>query len=427
MEIKFSKKYKNLFKLLQNEYPEVDTIVITGGRSSAKSFVVAVFSLIGLVEYAWNILYTRFTNISIIDSIKPEVDDKIELLNYQNKAISTNTHIEYKGNRIAFKGIKTGSKQQTANLKSLSGFNVFVVDEAEELPDYETFEKVFLSIRSKDKRNLTLLLLNPTSVHHWIFRHFFLKRNVEAGFNGVKDNIMYIHTSYLDVPKEYIAKNIITYYETLKASDPKKYEQIVMGGWTEAVEGRVFNNWKQITFAEYLAINQKEVYAIDWGKNHKMGIVKGKFDTYKNNFYVHELNYKSENELLAELNEHERQIVNTSEGGIIIHTLTKLGIPKDAIIVCDSAVPDNVFLLRKFGWGYAYGIDKPKGSVMAGISLLHNTNVFYTETSKGIDYEFRNYAYANDRLGIVDDEVIKLNDDVMDPTRYLRRHFEKNK
>lgn len=427
MEIKFSRKYQNLFKLLQNDFEQVDTVIITGGRSSAKSFGVAVFSLLGLVEYGWNILYTRFTNVSIVDSVKPEVDDKIDLLNYQNKAISTNTHIEHKGNRIAFKGIKTGSKQQTANLKSLSGFNIFVVDEAEELPDYETFEKVFLSIRSKDKRNLTLLLLNPTSVHHWIYRYFFLKRNVEAGFNGVKDNVMYIHTSYLDVPKEYIAKNILTYYETLKTEDYKKYEQIVLGGWTEAVEGRVFNNWKQTTFKEYINLPLKEVYAIDWGKNHKMGIVKGKLDTYNNNFYVHELNYKSENELIAELNNNERQIVNTSEGGIIVYTVTKLGIPKDAIIVCDSSVPDNIFALRRAGWEYTYGIDKPKGSVMAGITLLHNTNVYYTEESKGIDYEFRNYAYAVDRLGIVDDEVIKLNDDLIDPIRYLRRHFENNK
>ena len=98
------------------------------------------------MQHFWNVLYTRFTNVSIIDSIIPEVDDKIELLNYQNYVNSTNTHIESNGNRIAFKGIKTGSKQQTANLKSLFGFNCFVVDEAEELPDYETYEKVFLSI-----------------------------------------------------------------------------------------------------------------------------------------------------------------------------------------------------------------------------------------------------------------------------------------
>lgn len=426
-KIKFSVKYENLFKLLNNDFNEVDTIIITGGRSSAKSFVVAVWSLIALVKHKYNILYTRFTNISIVDSIKPEVDDKIELLNFQNTVNSTNTHVEYLGNRIAFKGIKTGSHQQTANLKSLSGFNVFVVDEAEELPDYETYEKVFLSIRSKTKRNLTILILNPSSVHHWIYRKFFNERQIDGGYNGIYKNVMYIHTSYLDVPQEYIADNIKAYYNELKQTNEKKYNQIVLGGWTDAVEHRVFNNWSRISFAEYLTINLKEVYAIDWGKNHGFGIIKGKMDYYKNNLYVHELNWKSENLLLAGLTDIERQRIGESEGGIIIYMCQKLGIPKNAYVVCDSAVPDNILLLRRFGWESAYGIDKPKGSVMAGITLLQNTNVFYTNESRGIDYEYQNYSYFKDRLGVVDDEVIKANDDLIDPIRYLRRHFEKIK
>ena len=425
MEIKFSKKYQPLFKLLNDEkFKEVDTVIITGGRSSAKSFVVACLSLIGLVSKAWNVLYTRFTNVSIIDSIKPEVDDKIELLGYKNVVTSTNTHIEYNGNRIAFKGIKTGSKQQTANLKSLSGFNIFIVDEAEELPDYETFEKVFLSIRSKEKRNLTILLLNPTSVHHWIFRKFFEDRKVDAGSNLIKDNIMYIHTSFLDVPEEYIADNIKRYYRMLKETDEKKYNQIVLGGWTEAVEGRVFNNWKRNTFKEFINLPFKSFFAVDWGKNHKFGIVELKYDPYTNTLYCHQRNYYSENELLEMLEPDERAKIN-DYGGIIIHTFNKLGIATKADIVCDSAVPDNILLLRDYGWEYAYGIDKPKGSVMAGISLLHSTNVFYTEESYGIDLEVKNYSYANDRLGIVDDEVIKAYDDTIDPIRYGRRHAER--
>jgi phage terminase large subunit len=425
MKIKFSKKYKVLFELLNEKHPQVDTVILTGGRSSAKSFAIALVCLMGLVEKKWNVLYTRFTNASITDSVKPEVDEKITLLQYENKVISTNTHIESSGNRIAFKGIKTGSKAQTANLKSLSGFNVFVVDEAEELPDYETFEKVFLSIRSKEKRNLTFLLLNPASVHHWIFRFFYSGRNIEAGFNGIKDNVCYIHTSYLDVPKEYIADNIKVYYQQLLETNEKRYNQIVLGGWTEAVEGRVFNNWQRNTYAEYLKIPLRPIYGIDWGKNHKMGIVECKFDSYTNTMYSHELNYLSENELLAGLTPMESMLMNQM-GGVIIWIVTKLGIPKDSVIVCDSARPDNIRLLRSYGWEYAYGIDKPAGSVMAGITLLQNTNVFYTIESKGIDLEFRNYAYALDRLGVVDDEVIKAFDDLLDPKRYVRRYFEKN-
>lgn len=425
MQIKFSKKYKPLFEILSGKTPEVDTIIITGGRGSAKSYVISVFSLIALVQHKWNVLYTRFTNVSIIDSIKPEVDDKIELLNFENYVNSTNTHIESQGNRIAFKGIKTGSKQQTANLKSLFGFNCFVVDEAEELPDYETYEKVFLSIRSKDKRNLTILILNPASVHHWIFRHFFIGMNVDAGSNLIKDNICYIHTSYKDVEREYLADNIVNYYQQLKIKDEKKYNQVVLGGWTEAVEGRVFTNWTRNTYQDFIKLPLKSFFGVDWGKNHKFGIVELKYDRYSNTLYCHQKNYLSENELLVKLEPIELANIN-NEGGIIIHTFRKLGIPFDADVICDSAVPDNILLLRDYGWEYAIGIDKPKGSVMAGITLLQSTNVVYTDVSDGIDLEFKNYSYANDRLGIVDDEVIKAFDDIIDPIRYGRRYIENN-
>lgn len=423
-EIVFSQKYLPLFEILQGEHPEVDTVLLTGGRGSAKSFLTSIFSLTALVDFQWDVLYTRFTNVSITDSIKPEVDDKIDLLCLENKVISTNTHIQnFLGNRIAFKGIKTGSKQQTANLKSLSGFNCFIVDEAEEMPDYDTYEKVFLSIRSNEKRNLTILILNPTSIHHWIFREFYQDREVDGGSNLIKDNVLYIHTSYLDVPREYLAPNIVAYYERLKETDEKKYNEIVLGAWTEATEDRVYNNWIRIPLDEFRKFTHPEIYCLDWGKNHKFAIVHQKYDAYGNNLYNHELNWKSENEILDEMTPQLRKKINESEGGVIVYLLTKLNIPKDAILVCDSARPDLIIMIRRAGWEYAYGVKKPKGSVMSGITLLHGTNVYYTNESKGIDHEFKNYQYNKDRLGVVDDEVVKKNDDLMDAIRYGRKHW----
>ncbi|OQA63732.1 MAG: Phage terminase large subunit [Ignavibacteria bacterium ADurb.Bin266] len=249
--------------------------------------------------------------------------------------------------------------------------------------------------------------------------------NVDAGSNLIKDNICYIHTSYLDVEREYLADNIVSYYQQLKEKDEKKYNQVVLGGWTEAVEGRVFTNWKRNTFQDFQKLPFKSFFGVDWGKNHKFGIVELKYDSYTNTLYCHQRNYFSENELLAKLEPIELANIN-NEGGIIIHTFRKLGIPFDADIVCDSAVPDNILLLRDYGWEYAVGIDKPKGSVMAGITLLQSTNVVYTDVSDGIDLEFKNYSYANDRLGVVDDEVIKAFDDIIDPIRYGRRFIENN-
>lgn len=194
-----------------------------------------------------------------------------------------------------------------------------------------------------------------------------------------------------------------------------------------SVEGRIFTHFKTIPYFDYNKINISKTYAIDWGRNHGFGIIEGKFDKYNNNLYVHELNYKSENKLISELSDADKARMNNKEGGgIIIYTVKKLNIPNEATIVCDSAVPDNIILLRDYGWEYAYGIDKPKGSVMAGISLLQGTNVFYTDCSSNIEHEHQTYQYRKDRLGTIDDEVLKENDDLMDPIRYIRRHYERN-
>ena len=261
-DLDLSIKYKPLFELFDPKtHPDVDTVIVTGGRYSLKSFTVSTFSLMALVNYGWNVLYTRYTSMSIIDSVKPEVSDKVELLGLEGKVIDTNTHIERGGNRIAFKGIKTGSKGQTANLKSLSGFNVFVNDEAEELPDYATFKKIYYSIRSQNKRNLTILILNPTTEDHWIYKEYFEKKGIEAGSNLVNDNVMYIHASYLDADKDLIPKNILKDYERMKKDDPAMYDNVIMGGWVREVEGQVFPRSK-LMFYDKLPPDDQNYYTI---------------------------------------------------------------------------------------------------------------------------------------------------------------------
>ena len=70
------------------------------------------------------------------------------------------------GSTILFRGIRTSSGDQSANLKSLSGVTTWILDEAEELMDEETFDKINLSIRQKGKQNRVILLLNPSTKAH---------------------------------------------------------------------------------------------------------------------------------------------------------------------------------------------------------------------------------------------------------------------
>ena len=301
-DIEISVKFRPLFKLLdENIYPEVDTVIITGGRYSLKSFTVSIFALIALVHYKWNVLYTRFTNMSLIDSVKPEVSDKIEMLGLTGTVYDTTTHIEFNNCRITFKGIKTGSGIQTANLKSLSGFNLFINDEAEELPDYKTFKKIFYSMRSITKRNLTILILNPTTKEHWIFKEFFEKRGLKGGDNCVKENVMYIHSSYLDADQSQIPKNILADYNRLKIEDPKEYENIVMGGWVSELEGQIFPENSLKRYKEFP--ENMEYFTISFADTADEGLDKFAMPigrVYGNRVYVFDAIFDTENLTIQE-------------------------------------------------------------------------------------------------------------------------------
>jgi len=259
--IKTSIKYKPLYDILlvedalknkesltkeKIEYytnlSKVDIVVCTGGRGSAKSFEIGDWNLEATLQNDFKTLYTRFTNVSMSDSVIAEIQEKIDLNSYNHLfRFTNNKYYSLCGDgMISFKGIKPGSGGQTANLKSLKGFNCMVAEEAAEIPDYETFQKVYLSIRSNDKQNLSILILNPETKDHWIAQKLYIERGVPFGFNGIKDNILYIHTSYLDVDPQVLPKNIVREYDRIKNNNPEDYEHIVMGGWITDLKGALY-------------------------------------------------------------------------------------------------------------------------------------------------------------------------------------------
>lgn len=239
--MKLSEKLLPLFEILEGKHEQVDLVIVTGGRLGSKSYGVSTFVTEALVQHEWSTLYTRFTNVSGSDSTVPEVSEKIDLLNYRPFVKETNNRIEgLTGGKIVFKGLKAGSNTQSANLKSLKDFNCWVNDESEEIPNFEVFDKINLSIRHPEKRNLTILILNPTHRGFWIWEQYFKPNNIPDFFNGIVDNVMYIHTNYLDVPKDVIPDNIIANYQRRKERDPQGYNEVILGGWITDVDGALF-------------------------------------------------------------------------------------------------------------------------------------------------------------------------------------------
>jgi len=235
MKLKINGKYKLLFAEKTRYY------VITGSRFSGKSFVVSLFLTLKLKIENVRVLFTRWTLVSAKDSIVPEFAEKISLLNSEseynvNEYDILNTATQ---SNVLFRGIKTSSGVQTAKLKSLTGVNIWVLDEAEELIDEDIFNKIDLSVRSKKSKNLVILILNPSYRTHWIYRRFFVEAGVPELFNGVKGNVTYIHTDYRD-NIDNLPADIISEVQRLKNSNKKRFNEDMLGHWKDEPEGILF-------------------------------------------------------------------------------------------------------------------------------------------------------------------------------------------
>ena len=136
------------------------------------------------------ILFTRYTLRAASISIIPEFVEKIEYLNMANEFHITKDEIVHKtsGSKILFRGIKTSSGNQVASLKSLQGVTTWVLDEAEELVEESIFDTIDLSVRQKGKHNRVIMIMNPSTKEHFIYRRFYEGAGVEDGSNTTKGN-----------------------------------------------------------------------------------------------------------------------------------------------------------------------------------------------------------------------------------------------
>lgn len=236
--IEIHEKFKPLF------YPKTRYFLITGDRGTSKSFTVGLFltRLTGLNNNQ-NVLFTRFTLESAKDSIIPEFREKIELQNMDSYFdVQTRDIYATKTNsRILFRGIKTSQGIQTAKLKSLTGINIWVVDEAEELPDETTFETINKSIRVKGVPNMIILILNPAYKNHWIYKRFYQK--IEPGFNGIKNGVTYIHMEF-DDNKHNLDYEYVQEMESLRDEDPEKFKKVMCTAWLDEDDAIVFSSGK---------------------------------------------------------------------------------------------------------------------------------------------------------------------------------------
>jgi len=361
--ITLNNKYKCLF--------ENDTryFIVTGGRGSSKSFGVGTFTNLLSFEQGHKILFTRQTMTSAHLSIIPEFQEKIDLMQLNELFEVTKSEIKNKqsNSEIIFKGIRTSSGDQTANLKSLQGVTTWVLDEAEELTDESTFDKINLSIRQKGKQNRVILILNPSTKEHWIYKKFFEERGVQEGFNGIKDDVTYIHTTYED-NIDNLDQSFINEILRIKETNPQKYKHQILGGWLNKAEGVVFNNWRIDNFEEVGTV----IFGQDFGFSiDPTTLIKVSIDKSKKRIYAKEYLYKAS--------------LTTSD---IYHE--NMRYCNRSLIVADSAEPRLIQELKSRGLNIK-GIKKP--TIIERIALVQDYELIVDSESSNLIKELNNYVW----------------------------------
>lgn len=345
--------------------------IVTGGRGSGKSFAISTLLCLLTQEEGHTVLFTRYTLRAASISIIPEFVDKIERLGMETLFTITKDEIINisTGSKILFRGIKTSSGNQVANLKSLQGVTTWVLDEAEELVDESIFDTIDLSVRQKGIQNRVIMIMNPTTKEHFIYQRFFEAKGVQEGSNITKGDTTYIHTTYLD-NLDNLSESYLAQIEDIKLRRPKKFKHQILGGWLDKAEGVIFENW---SIGEFKHVG-KSVFGQDFGFSvDPTTLVETNIDKTNKKIYLKLHYYKPSltTTQIAELNNR---------------------IAKDSLIIADSAEPRLISELMSKGNNILPTI-KGQGSVTYGIGMMQDFDLIVDPESTELIKELNNYCW----------------------------------
>ncbi len=382
-EFKILKPYGPLF------HSEKTYFLISGGRASGKSTQAAAYFLIKLMgdDYFRGVI-ARYTQKSIKSSIYRDILDMAEDWNIKQYIKIDGDEITNKlnGNMILTHAMKLADGTQTAKGKGLAKVTHLLIDEATELPSEEEFIKLNDSFRTKGIDRKILILFNPTTKRHWIHSRWYVDGKPNPKWQHDHE---FIHTTY-HINVEHLDPKKIIEWESMKDIDVEYYNHHVLGQWSEGIVGRIFTDWQLGEAPEGI----DETWGLDFGfASDPAALVRVR--KHNGKLYLKEFIYETN---LTNEDIHDRML--------------KLGIPKNANIIADSAEPKSIEELKRKGWKIQ-GAYKGADSIRNGIDKIKQFDVFVDQNSTNILDEYALYCWKRNS-----DKPEDQNNHAMDAIRY---------
>lgn len=372
---------------------------LKGGRGSTKSSFISLVIVRGMLAdpNANAIIYRKVGN-TIKDSVYSQMlwaIDQLQLAPWFQAKVSP-FELIYKptGQRVLFRGADDPLKSKSIKLQH-GYFRYLWFEELSEFRGMEDIRTIKQSVFRGVDRGVTLYSYNPPkSAQNWV--------NTEA-LKSVTGRLVH-HSTYLDVPKEWLKEAFISEAERLAQSNERAYRNEYMGEVT-GTGGTVFDNLvlREISADEIGGFGT--VYAgLDFGWfPDPLHFVRCAYDPARRRLCIFD----------------EYRTVKTSNADVYRILTEQKQLTAAEEVIADSAEMKSVNDMRSYGMRCVAATKGP-GSVRASMRWLQALNeiVIDPERCPEAAKEFSQYEYERTRDGEFVDAYPDANNHAIDAVRY---------
>ena len=390
---------------------------LPGGRGSGKSSFCALEIVSGIMHDTTGsssaIVFRRTAN-TMRESVYSQIAWAIDILDvnelWRGNVSPMSWTYKPTGAQIVFRGLDDSSKLKS--IKPRRGYFRYIwLEEFSELPGENFTRSVMQSVQRGGSAFTVFRSFNPPiNASNWA--NVFIQRPDPRALT--------LHTSYLDVPAEWLGQDFILEAERLQEINEQAYRHEYLGEATGS-GGEVFPNItvREITDDEIETLHY--IYAgVDFGFSVDPCVfVRVAYDRKHDTVYLLDEIYKkrlSNKQLAEEIKakgyDNTGQIVRGSVfGGYEAYK-------ERQVIICDSAEPKSIHDLQGEGLK-AIACTKRGGSVLYGIKWLQNRRIVIDPArTPNAHREFISYEYQTTKDGEFLADVPDANNHCIDATRY---------
>ncbi len=372
--------------------------VLKGGRGSTKSSFaseVVIEQLINNPDYHG--LALRQVANTLRDSVYSQLVWAINYLGLSDKFKCTVSplQIEYlpTGQIIYFRG-----GDEPLNIKSIKpkfgAIGILWFEELDQFRGENAIRSIYQSaIRGGDKAIAIYSFNPPRSKNNWVYKWL-----------NVPDSDRYVHHStYLDVPGDWLGEAFIREADHVKNTNPKAYKHEYLGE-AVALGGLVFDNLvlRAITDDE-IAVFDRILHGLDWGFTiDPASYGKMHYDAARSTLYI--------------FNEYR----GWKEGNRVLYDhILETGYDPKQLIIPDSAEPKSIADFRSYG-AFVRGAEKGPDSVRYSMKWLESRVKIVIDPVRAPYHaeEFSNYEYEQNKDGEFISAYPDKNNHAIDDTRY---------